>query len=321
MLEIPQLSDTRWACRYMAVHLFQTRYECLLEALDDIEKSRDRSAAAESHGLMIQLKTLSFLVILCFFEEILGITKPLSDHLQSKELDLSCAIDLVELIKKTFTDYRSDSHFSNHIWNRVTELVQKRDIEMHTHERRTSRLPARLTDGIVLSSTGSRDTDSEASLEIMFRKLYFEVIDRILAELNKRFDQSATIPKSIAACSPKSCSFFDMEVIKPLAEQYGIDTHGLAPQLDVAKNLLKTRGACNLEQALEIMISVEDAFPSIVRLLILAMTFPVTSASAERSFSALKRIKTYILDLPCIKTDFVILPFFQLNASFQDHLI
>ena len=60
VLEIPQLSDTRWACRYMAVHLFQTCYECLLEALDDIEKSRNRSAAAESHGLMIQLKTLSF---------------------------------------------------------------------------------------------------------------------------------------------------------------------------------------------------------------------------------------------------------------------
>ena len=91
-----------------------------------------------------------------------------------------------------------------------------------------------------------------------------------------------------------NCSFFDMEVIRPLAEHYGIDTHSLAPQLDVAKNLLKSRGACNLEQALEIMISVEAAFLLIMRLLILAMTFPVTSASAERSFSALKRIKTYL---------------------------
>ena len=133
MLEIPQLSDTRWACRYMAVHLFQTRYECLLEALDDIERSRDRSAAAEARGLVMQLKSLSFLAILCIFEEILGLTKPLSDHLQSKELDLSCAIDLVESVKKTFAEYRSDSHFSSHIWNRVTELAHTRDIEMCMH--------------------------------------------------------------------------------------------------------------------------------------------------------------------------------------------
>ena len=30
ILEIPQLSDTRWVCRYMAVHLFQARYELSL---------------------------------------------------------------------------------------------------------------------------------------------------------------------------------------------------------------------------------------------------------------------------------------------------
>ena len=74
VLEIPQLSDTRWACRYMAVHLFQTRYECLLEALGNIETSRDRSAVAESHGLMMQLKSLTFLAILCIFEEVLGLS-------------------------------------------------------------------------------------------------------------------------------------------------------------------------------------------------------------------------------------------------------
>lgn len=42
------------------------------------------------------------------------------------------------------------------------------------------------------------------------------------------------------------------------------------------------------------MASMEDAFPAVVRLLSLAMTFPVTSATAERSFSALKRIKSYL---------------------------
>ena len=61
VLEIPQLSYARWACCYNAVHLFQTCFECLLEALDDTETSRDRSAAAESHGLMIQLNSVSFL--------------------------------------------------------------------------------------------------------------------------------------------------------------------------------------------------------------------------------------------------------------------
>ena len=117
----------------------------------------------------------------------MGLTKPLSANLQSKELNFSCAMDLVESIKKTFTEYHSDS-FSSHIWSKVTELAQNRDIEMCIQERRRSRLPARLTDGVVLLSTGSRDSESEASLEIMLRKMYFEVIDRILSEMNKHLD-------------------------------------------------------------------------------------------------------------------------------------
>lgn len=62
-----------------AVHLFQTHHECLLEALDDIERSRDRSAAAEARGLV---KSLSLAILYIF--EVLGLTKPLSNHLQSK---------------------------------------------------------------------------------------------------------------------------------------------------------------------------------------------------------------------------------------------
>ena len=49
-----------------------------------------------------------------------------------------------------------------------------------------------------------------------------------------------------------------------------------------------------MEEALDFLVSMEDTFPDVVRLLSLALTFPVTSATAERSFSALKRIKTYL---------------------------
>ena len=48
VLEIPQLSDTRWVCHYIAVRLFQTRHEEILEALDHISKGTFCSTAAES---------------------------------------------------------------------------------------------------------------------------------------------------------------------------------------------------------------------------------------------------------------------------------
>lgn len=152
VLEIPQLSDTRWVCRYVAVELFQTRNDCLLDALYDIQNCRDRSAAAESQGLIMQLEEFSFIVYLCIFEEILGLTKPWSDHLQAKELDLSCAMDLVESITKTFKAYRVDGHFSSTVWKRAKELAVDREIDICTPESHR-RKSAHLNDGVVLAST------------------------------------------------------------------------------------------------------------------------------------------------------------------------
>ena len=50
----------------------------------------------------------------------------------------------------------------------------------------------------------------------------------------------------------------------------------------ITNNLLLTLGACDI-----------DSFPNIHRLLVIASTLPITSAEDERSFSLMRRIKTY----------------------------
>ena len=78
VLEIPQLSDTRWACRYLAVNLYKSRYGCLVEALEHvIENSSGRTEAAEATGILAQIQKFSFLILLTTFDSILGLTKPL----------------------------------------------------------------------------------------------------------------------------------------------------------------------------------------------------------------------------------------------------
>lgn len=79
-------------------------------------------------------------------------TKPQSDHLQSKDLVLSHAMDLEESVHKTLMEYRSDSHFSSHIWKRATDLADERGINVSSHEsqRQGSRLPQRLKNVVVV---------------------------------------------------------------------------------------------------------------------------------------------------------------------------
>ena len=99
VLEIPQLSDTRWACHYFAVNLYKSRYSFLVEVLEEIsENGKDGVEAAEATGILAQIHNFSFLILLTTFDRILGLTKPLSDTLQVKHLNLSSALDLVDSV-------------------------------------------------------------------------------------------------------------------------------------------------------------------------------------------------------------------------------
>ena len=102
VLEIPQLSDTCWAHRYFAVNVYKSQYDCLVEALEEaIENSSDRT---EATGILTRIQKFSFLV-LTTFDSILGLTKPLSDALQVKHLNLSATLEsvdsVIDLLKQT----------------------------------------------------------------------------------------------------------------------------------------------------------------------------------------------------------------------------
>ena len=84
----------------------------------------------------------------------------------------------------------------------------------------------------------------------------------------------------------------------PLVEECpdAIDVTNLESQLAVAQNLTK-RSELELETTEDfytLLTSMQQAFPDLLRLIHIALTVPVTSATAERSFSALKRIKSYL---------------------------
>ena len=296
VMEIPSLSDTRWVCRYAAVQLFLNRYECLILALESIvDESTDRSEAAEAVGLLAQLQEFSFIFFLQAFDCVLGLTKPLSDTLQTKQLDLATAIDLVDSTCKTLSDRRSEKYFEENLWKGCLTLAQSMNIEVAPPctRKRLSRPPQRLQDSVITAPIGARDSENDTPLQF-YRQRYFEILDRIIQELKLRFNDNRSIILSVASCNPKNDHFFSLDRVKPLAQESGIDLSKLAPQLEVAKNLLRSKGVETMEGVMKELLTLQHGFPEVYHLIMVALTIPVTSASAERSFSVLKRIKTYM---------------------------
>lgn len=124
VMEISSLSDTRWVCCHAAVQLFLNRYECLISALESIIDQQKLLACPYS------CKSFLLYFFLQVFHCVLGLTKPLSDTLQTKQLNLATVIDLVEATCKTLSDECCEKFFEDNIWKCSLTLARNMNIDV-----------------------------------------------------------------------------------------------------------------------------------------------------------------------------------------------
>ena len=219
-----------------------------MEALEEvIENSNDRTEAAEATSILAQTQKFFFLILLTAFDSILGLTKPLSDALQVKHLNLTAALELVDFIIQLLKQRQSEDYFKDSIWKDSQQMADKASVEVALPNagRRTS-LPSRFRDAHVLESTGGRK-QAMLSMYESYKVIYYQAVDKVLVELEHRFGEPRPILQSIAALSPKSTSFLNSKAILPLAETYNLDTAAFRNQLEIARVMLKQRNVETVE--------------------------------------------------------------------------
>ena len=115
------------------------------------------------------------------FEEILGLTKPLSDNLQAENLSLCHAIELVKLSQGHWKRIVPMSTFEMASGGKP-DLAKERSVNLEKSTlRRATQLPTRLNDAIVFETTGSQARASTQALngEAKYRRIYFDVMDKV----------------------------------------------------------------------------------------------------------------------------------------------
>ena len=88
------------------------------------------------------------------FNCVLVLTKPLSDTLQAKQLNLATAIDLVDSTCMTLKERRSEKYFEDYLWKQSMTFAQNMDIDVTTPcaRKRLSKPPKALQKGVIISS-------------------------------------------------------------------------------------------------------------------------------------------------------------------------
>ena len=102
--------------------------------------------------------------------------------------------------------------------------------------------------------------------------------------------------KSLQACHPSSSNFLKPILLNPLASLYKLSTDLLATECVLAKRTLQEHKE-DINSVIDVYRQIEPlqaAFPTLKNVLKISLTLAVSTAECERSFSALKRVKTYL---------------------------
>ena len=106
-------------------------------------------------------------------------------------------------------------------------------------------------------------------------------------ELNHRFSgRNVELMRAIHVCNPQCSKFLEPEQMQPLVDCYNLGSESLRMESMLCKQ--------TLADVFKEILPLKEAFPTLLRILQITLSICVSSASCERSFSALKRIKTYL---------------------------
>jgi hypothetical protein len=199
---------------------------------------------------------------------------------------------LISAVIDQIGELRNEEEFSK-LYDKITEVFADNDIDLDVkmRARRERKTSARFKNCLITSTIGQREEiDSKNKYRIFF---FYPVIDSILIEMNDRFSKTnMEILRAISSLSPDGSTFLEIEELKALCVMLQCDIRLLNNEIQVLKPMLKQLKPKNIIDLYFEVLPLKQAFPSILSLLIAAMTIPVSSTTTERTFSKTKLIKT-----------------------------
>ncbi|CAM4819981.1 unnamed protein product [Rotaria magnacalcarata] len=253
---------------------------------DGTERSTD------ARGLLLALNEPLFIVTIFIMDRLLGKIKILSDQLKSKSLDFGTAHSLISAVINQISELRNEEEFSK-LYDQIIEFSGENNIDLNNKmkERRARKTSTRFNNCLITCTIGQREEINNKNKYRIF--VFYPVIDSILIEINDRFSKTnMDILRSVSSLSPDSSKFLEIDELKALCVMLKSDIQLLNNEIQVLKPMLKQLKPKNMIDLYFEVLPFEQAFPSILSLLIGAMTIPVSSTTTERTFSKMKLIKT-----------------------------
>ena len=287
------LCPTRWTVRADSMLSIIRNYSVLQGLWDEaVQIVHDSETLARIGGVAAQMKLFDFFFGLVLGECLIRHTDNLSRTLQKKNTSASEGQLTAEKTRKTLMGIRNDDNFDQ-FWEKVNKMICDVEVSDSILPRRR-RIPRRYEDG-------NAPPTYDATPKDMYRRVYFEAIDLLVQAIQDRFDQAGyqvyCCMEALLLKAIRKESYSDE--LKRILDVYVDDLN--APNFAAQLQILSTtapEGISNIFDVISYLQSLSYAEKELIKevciLAKLIIVMPATNSSSERSFSAMRRVKSYL---------------------------
>ena len=295
------LCPTRWTARAQSLESVLKNYTVLQELWVECEDFvKEVDARARVNGVCAQMRYFDFLFGVALGELLLMHSDNLSKTLQHKHLSAAEGQASADLSVKTLKKIRDDKSFDL-FWAKVSVLVHKFDVHDPSLPRK-HKCPRRYEEG-------NAEAEFSLSVKDYYRRQYFEALDLVIAGIKQRFDQPGyKIYKHLQEKSAIGNFEHCKDDFEFIVNFYGSDftASQLKVQLELFHTLFeeKVKGQgidissttiCDVIECINtVSLAQKSLISEVITLVKLLFAMPASNATSERSFSALRRVKTYL---------------------------
>lgn len=297
---LKRLCATRWVAKFNAVRDFMHIFDFVVEALDTISSWKDKDGC-ESINLKWALLNTEFCVAVHVIANVFAFGIPLCKELQKENLDLKEAVSLADICQSELQLMRKNAEKEFHeMFTQVKAVASDNGIDLKIPrtckiQKNRSNAPCTSQDNADVS-VGLLDR-----IEQHFRiNLFVPFLEFFISQLEERFKKHKSIFEGFQCLFSSELTNNCKIKLEALVQFYATDVYSISDDIFVElkvwrKEVERTGNKEVLKSAITSLDSCDPTlYPSIYHLLKILCTLPVTTCTPERSFSTLKRIKTYL---------------------------
>lgn len=315
-VKLPKIAPTRWKFNGRLVQVVKDNSNELMQffesIVEDDDVKWDSQTRTLARGFLHLFEDSIFIFLLDLFYSIFPECDVLFDILQTKSNDITFCISHVDAYKEKLTIERNR-------FDEFWKILLEKNLNFSETANLRSRRPANI------------------SFETHYKRIYTEIYDNLINELNSRFESLSKIKfielLNITKFHEYTKNFPDNLLLNLETNFKDIfNIPDLKTELVVVFRDAKFRDMKNVQQ-INIFLDNNDlssSLPQFSKLCQLVLTIPTTTATPERSFSTLKRIKTVyrnrmgqerLTDLTTISVEKELLRQLKVTERFYDDII